>query len=168
MERNRRRGLIATVAATGALLLTGGTALAADLTPEELQKTTDSYLFEYSLDEFTQTRSEQPHADQLDWSSDGCSYSPDSPFGYEFLESCDRHDFGYRNYKKQERFTEDNRLKIDDNFHDDMYSACDGDRACEATADLYYQAVRQFGGSASSLAEAVEMANVPEKAKARN
>ncbi|MEV4646470.1 phospholipase [Saccharopolyspora sp. NPDC049426] len=167
MERNRRRGLIATVAATGALLLTGGTALAADLTPEELQKTTDNYLYEYSLDEFTQTRSEQPHPDQLDWSSDGCSYSPDSPFGYEFLESCDRHDFGYRNYKSQDRFTEDHRLKIDDNFRDDMYSACDGEDACEATADLYYQAVRQFGGSASSLAEAVEMANVPERAAQR-
>ncbi|TDD05941.1 hypothetical protein E1181_14075 [Saccharopolyspora terrae] len=159
--------MIATVAATGALLLTGGTALAADLTPEELQKTTDSYLFEHSLDEFTQTRSEQPHDDQLDWSSDGCSYSPDSPFGYEFLESCDRHDFGYRNYKSQERFTEDNRLEIDDNFRDDMYTACDGDGACESTADLYYQAVRQFGGSASSVAEAVEMANVPERAAQR-
>ncbi|MEB3366981.1 phospholipase [Saccharopolyspora mangrovi] len=167
MERNRRRGLIATVAATGALLLTGGTAFAADLTPEELQKTTDSYLYEHSLDEFTETRSEQPHADQLDWSSDGCSYSPDSPFGYKFLQSCHRHDFGYRNYKKQERFSEDNRLEVDDNFRDDMYSVCDGDRACEATADLYYQAVRQFGGSASSLAEAVEMADVPERAAQR-
>ncbi|SFS34195.1 phospholipase [Saccharopolyspora flava] len=167
MERTRRRGLVAAVAATGALLLSGGTAFAADLTPEELQKTTDSYLFEYSLDEFTQTRAEQPHSDQLDWSSDGCSYSPDAPFGWEFKESCDRHDFGYRNYKLQERFSEDNRLKIDDNFRDDMYSACDGDGACEATADLYYQAVRQFGGSASSLAQAVELADVPEKARAQ-
>nr|WP_179724850.1 phospholipase [Saccharopolyspora hordei] len=145
--------------ATGALLLTTGTAHA-DLSPAELRATTDEYLFELSLDAFTQTRAERPHADQLDWSSDGCSMSPDEPLGYQFRTSCDRHDFGYRNYTKQDRFTEAGRKAIDDNFRDDMYSVCGDDVACKGTANVYYFAVREFGGLTGSTAEAVEHAQI--------
>ncbi|MER7081133.1 phospholipase A2 [Saccharopolyspora kobensis] len=160
MERSpARRGLFTTAVAAGALLLTAGTAHA-DLSPGELRSTTDQYLFELSLDDFTRTRAEQPHADQLDWSSDGCSMSPDEPLGFKFRTSCDRHDFGYRNYKKQERFTEPNRKEIDDNFRDDMYTACGDNLACKGTANIYYFAVREFGGVSGSTAEAVEHAQI--------
>lgn len=155
----RGRGLLTTAAATFALLLTAGTAHA-DLGDGELRAVTDEYLFEISLDEFVSTRADRPHDDQLDWSADACSWSPDEPLGYEFTSSCYRHDFGYRNYQVQERFTEPNRLRIDDNFKADMYSTCDGNSTCEGVANLYYFAVREFGGGGVSTAEAVEKADI--------
>jgi hypothetical protein len=161
LERAHRRGVTATVTAAAALLLTTGTAFAA-LPPEELQETTDRYLYEVSLDSFLQIKAEKPYDDQLDWSDDGCSYSPDEPLGYEFKEPCQRHDFGYRNYKAQSRFSEDNRLRIDDNFRDDMYGTCDGDSNCESAADVYYWAVRQFGSSTTSLPAAIDSADIEE------
>ncbi|MFC7340689.1 phospholipase [Saccharopolyspora griseoalba] len=160
MERAHRRG-IATTAAAAALLLTTGTAHA-DLPPDELRATTDHYLFEISLDSFLDVKAEQRHADQLDWSDDACSYSPDEPLGYEFKPACQRHDFGYRNYELQSRFTEDNRLRIDDNFRDDMYDVCAGDSNCETTADAYYWAVRQFGASTVSTPAAIDAADLRE------
>jgi hypothetical protein len=146
-------------AAASALLLTAGTAHA-DLTPAELRTTTDQYLFALSLDDFTSTRAQQPHAGQLDWSSDGCSASPDTPFGYGFTHPCDRHDFGYRNYPKQERFTEENRLRIDDTFKADLYHACGNALVCKGIANIYYFAVREFGGPDVSTAEAVDKAHI--------
>ncbi|QUH00921.1 hypothetical protein HUO13_08890 [Saccharopolyspora erythraea] len=154
-----RRAFAAAVAATGALLLTAGTAHA-DLSDSELRATTDRYLFEVSLTQFTDVRGDRPHATQLDWSSDSCSWSPDEPLGYDFSESCDRHDFGYRNYKRQARFNEDTRLRIDDNFKADMYSACGSNNGCKAAANVYYQAVRQFGASANSTADAIDKAGI--------
>ncbi len=154
-----RRGTLAAVTATTAMLLTGGTAYA-DLSPGELHATTDRYLFEISLDEFVVTRDAQPHPEQLDWSSDSCSLSPNEPLGYEFTSSCDRHDFGYRNYQQQARFTEDNRQRIDDNFKADMYSNCDDDTGCEVTANVYHWAVREFGSVSTSTAEAIEKAQI--------
>ncbi|GAA0519910.1 hypothetical protein GCM10011581_09990 [Saccharopolyspora subtropica] len=154
-----RRGFVVTAAATGALLLTAGTAYA-DLSPAQLRTVTDTYLFQLSLDSFSETRERQPYADQLDWSSDGCSMSPDEPLGFQFRPSCQRHDFGYRNYKKQQRFTEQTRKQIDDNFRADLYSACGSDLACRATANIYYFAVREFGGVASSTGQAIDLAQI--------
>ncbi|MCP2334454.1 phospholipase [Actinoalloteichus caeruleus] len=154
--RRALRTLIASVLATMALLVGGGVAHAS-LPPAELRQVTDDYLFTQSLPLFVQLRSQRPHAPQLDWSSDGCSYSPDEPFGYEFLNSCHRHDFGYRNYKLQNRFTSANRKAIDDRFRDDMYSVCSS-AVCRRTADVYYWAVRAFGGSGTTTAEAIERA----------
>ncbi|QFZ22613.1 phospholipase [Saccharothrix syringae] len=110
---------------------------------------TDEYLFRTALAEFTAIRAQAPYADQLDWSSDGCSWSPDNPFGFKFLPACHRHDFGYRNYKRQGRFDESTRLAIDNNFKADLYFQCAGNWACNRTADLYYAAVREFGASAT-------------------
>lgn len=154
-----RRHALAAAAAVLTTLFTAGTAHA-DLSDEELRSVTDTYLFELSLPEFVSTRTDRPHDDQLIWSSDACSWSPDEPLGYEFTRSCYRHDFGYRNYEAQGRFTESNRLAIDDNFRSDMYSTCDGEAACENVADLYYFAVRQFGDMAASVPEAMDKAQV--------
>lgn len=49
----------------------------------------------------------------FDWSDDGCSCSLDRPAGYDFLPSCYRHDFGYRNNKP---LTPEKKLSIDDKF----------------------------------------------------
>ncbi|GAA4854968.1 phospholipase [Saccharopolyspora cebuensis] len=157
--RRPRRGAVVTAATATALLFSAGIAHA-DLTPDQLRSTTDHYLFELSIDAFAKTRAERPHAPQLDWVSDNCSMSPDQPLGYDFRESCQRHDFGYRNYTKQQRFTEPNRKLIDDNFRDDMYTACGADLGCQAIAEVYHFAVRQFGDTASSTADAIDQANI--------
>lgn len=162
-----RRFLRAALTAGAACLITvtaAGTASAA-VPPDELQRITDQYLFTVSLDEFSAIRADTPNADQLDWSSDACSWSPDEPAGYSFTSSCHRHDFGYRNYKSQSRFTEATRLTIDDNFRDDMYSVCGDNGTCRGVATIYYNAVRQFGASSESTAEALEKAEAPEKAE---
>lgn len=154
-----RRAAITTTAAAGALLLTAATAHA-DLDPDRLRQATDRYLFALELDEFTAVRAQQPYPNQLDWTSDSCSLSPDEPLGNDFATSCDRHDFGYRNYTRQDRFTEANRERIDDGFRADMYSVCGDDPLCRGTANVYHFAVRQFGGVANSTAEAIEMAQI--------
>jgi hypothetical protein len=125
----------------GSALLGAGTAAAVDIRP-----VTDRYLFRTSLSGFESVRAQAPYAGQLDWSSDGCSWSPDKPFGFEFLPGCHRHDFGYRNYKRQGRFDETARKRIDDNLYADLKSACGSNVACKATAWTYYKAVREFGG----------------------
>lgn len=137
--------VVTTVVAAAAMLVGSGTASAA-LDPAQLRQVTDSYLFSYSLNNFQTVRGQQPYASQLDWSSDGCSNSPDNPFGFNFVKACYRHDFGYRNYKKQSRFNETTRLTIDNRFKSDLYTICNGNWACNRTADVYYAAVRQFGG----------------------
>ncbi|GAA1271947.1 phospholipase [Saccharothrix xinjiangensis] len=140
------RNAFAAALATAALLLGSGLGQAAINAPA----VTDDYLFTKSLGQFSSIKSQAPYSDQLDWSSDGCSWSPDNPFGFQFLPACHRHDFGYRNYKRQGRFTESTRLTIDNKFKSDMYNQCAGNWACNRTADLYYTAVREFGASATA------------------
>lgn len=84
---------------------------------------TDRLLFSTSISNFLYAKSIK-NPGSLDWTDDGCSNSPDAPAGYNFLPSCQRHDFGYRNYKKQGRFTDANRLRIDNNFKSDLYNQC--------------------------------------------
>ncbi|KAL2183709.1 secretory phospholipase A2 [Thermothelomyces heterothallicus CBS 203.75] len=101
---------------------------------------TDQYLFDLTLPAFTAKRNARDPP-SLIWDSDGCSSSPDNPFGFPFVPACHRHDFGYRNYKAQNRFTDAGKLSIDNNFKSDAKTAC------RALADVYYAAVRAFGGS---------------------
>lgn len=134
-------------------------------TPEQA---TDRLLFSTTIDAFEAARNAL-NPPTLDWSSDGCSDSPDNPFGFDFLHSCHRHvshhcpfnalstliviqkDFGYRNYKAQSRFTDANKAKIDSNFKNDMYNQCSTEggvfevAACKGVADVYYEAVKEFG-----------------------
>ncbi|KAF8541173.1 prokaryotic phospholipase A2-domain-containing protein [Trichophaea hybrida] len=110
---------------------------------------TDRLLFYTDINTFEDDR-DKLIPSTLDWSSDGCTDSPDSPGGFHFLHSCQRHDFGYRNYKKQQRFTDDNKHKIDDNFKKDMYDECHKYSVlkrdiCKTFANTYYDAVRAVG-----------------------
>jgi hypothetical protein len=149
--------VVTAVTVTGTVLAGTATASAA-LDPSALRQLTDQYVFSTSLSAFQTVRAQHPHADQLDWSSDGCSNSPDNPFGFNFVKACYRHDFGYRNYKKQGRFTETNRLPIDNRFKSDLYTICDGNWACNRVADVYYAAVREFGDNSVSTAQALREA----------
>jgi Prokaryotic phospholipase A2 len=143
--RRAARATITSIAVAFTMIVSTATASAA-LDPGQLRQVTDQYLFSTSLSSFQTIRAQQPYASQLDWSSDGCSSSPDNPFGFNFVKACYRHDFGYRNYKKQSRFNETTRLTLDNNFKTDLYTICAGNWACDRTADIYYAAVRQFGG----------------------
>ncbi|KAH6887526.1 prokaryotic phospholipase A2-domain-containing protein [Thelonectria olida] len=113
-----------------------------------IQEVTDELLFTLTLPQFT-TRRNAKNPSTLDWASDGCTSSPDNPFGFPFPPACNRHDFGYQNYRAQSRFTESAKLKIDNNFKSDLYYQCNSVSAksvCRALADVYYAAVRAFGG----------------------
>lgn len=76
---------------------------------------TDQILFSISLPAFT-TRRNARNPPTLDWTSDDCTSSPDNPLGFPFNPACQRHDFGYHNYRAQSRFTTANKLSIDNNF----------------------------------------------------
>ena len=76
---------------------------------------TNRYMYDYNVQTFIGFRNSR-YPSYLIWTADGCSNSPDNPLGYPFLNGCLRHDFGYRNYKDQLRFTDSNRKKIDDRF----------------------------------------------------
>ncbi|KAM3515881.1 hypothetical protein MY11210_000421 [Beauveria gryllotalpidicola] len=115
---------------------------------EPREEITDRYLFSTPLPTFLQYR-EKESPDSLDWSSDGCTYASNNPFGFPFEPACQRHDFGYRNYKAQTRFDSDSQYRIDMNFYNDMVFQCSDVsalRSCHALANVYYAGVRMFGG----------------------
>ncbi len=117
-----------------------------DATQAELQVETDRLIFDATMAEFMAARdAQQPSI--LNWTSDSCSDAPDNPFGFNFEPACFRHDFGYRNFKFQGRFDEAGKGAVDRNFKEDMYEQCANESArdvCEATADLYFEAVVLF------------------------
>jgi len=117
----------------------------------------ESYTFKVSMTTFQKARNARVHADILDWSSDKCSKSPDKPSGFNFVPSCERHDFGYRNYKRLGLFNEDLRHRIDDNLKRDLYKYCSQFSGwsswrgveCRRIADIYYDAIRACGAQDS-------------------
>ncbi|KAK0702955.1 phospholipase A2 [Lasiosphaeria miniovina] len=116
---------------------------------------TDQYLFSITLPAFIAKRNARDPS-TLDWSSDGCTDSPDNPFGFPFVPACNRHDFGYNNYRAQSRFTKAAKAKIDTNFKSDLYYQCGTvglQSICKALADVYYAAVKAFGGSDATKRE---------------
>lgn len=93
-----------------------------------------------------------------DWTTDGCS----GPIGdkgpaFNFGHPCHRHDFGYRNYKRLEEladedfWNEETKLVVDDQFLEDLRDHCSSrafyeKHLCLAWSQVYYLAVRAFGG----------------------
>lgn len=83
-----------------------------------------------------------------DWSSDNCSWSPDSnPYGFTW--ACRRHDYGYRNLKRGESrysghdmWNRKNKAVVDRQFHEDLYTHCrvehDNSSGCRNAADVYH------------------------------
>ncbi|EDU39625.1 secretory phospholipase A2 [Pyrenophora tritici-repentis] len=116
-----------------------------------LEKITDEYLYNIPLEQFIKYRNARTGPAELVWESDQCTLSLDKPLGFDFTESCQRHDFGYWNYIKQNRITDANRARVDSNFKQDMYNVCAKKswfkrKACKLTAKLYYKATSRFGG----------------------
>ncbi|KXX73317.1 hypothetical protein MMYC01_210242 [Madurella mycetomatis] len=119
---------------------------------QTLNQITDQYLYSITLPTFTSRRNAR-NPPSLIWDSDGCSSSPDNPFGFPFVPACHRHDFGYRNYRAQNRFTDAGKLRVDNQFRTDLYYQCRSVSAqgvCEGLAEVYYAAVRAFGGETQS------------------
>jgi hypothetical protein len=108
----------------------------------------DYLMFELHLEDFLEVR-ETKAPSCFDWTSDGCSKVPHSPFGFHFAPSCWRHDFGYRNLKTQHRFNHNNRERVDRNFMTDLNKVCSnyGKRKwmCNSAAFIYFTGVRVFG-----------------------
>jgi len=73
---------------------------------------TNFRMWDISLPTFNSYRNAKSPS-YLIWTSDGCTHSPDNPMKFPFIKACYRHDFGYRNYKSQNRFTYNNRLRLD-------------------------------------------------------
>lgn len=119
--------------------------------PEVLRNITDKFLFSDSMEDFLSAdHTHEPP--ELDWSTNGCSGPVLSHT--LFVDCCTRHDFGYRNYKKQGRCGGQNRRKIDDKFMSDMVNDCLGKLrmhnilapGCLAEAGWYWLGVRVGGG----------------------
>jgi hypothetical protein len=53
-----------------------------------LEQVTDSYMFDISIAEFIANRDGKVGPPELDWSSNGCTASPDNPFGFDCTSSC--------------------------------------------------------------------------------
>jgi hypothetical protein len=106
----------------------------------------------------------------FDWTTDYCSASPDQPLGFDFRLPCQRHDFGYRNYKAVGAFPA-NKPRIDDSFYYDLKARCATYNvfvrpACVSLAWTYYQAVVAFGSVALSDAALERAADLLAKGEA--
>ncbi len=122
-------------------------------TPSAIE-TIDFVMFDLDLAAFIRQRPVlRRNYPQLNWTSDGCS-APivgESGRSFNFRTACIRHDFGYRNYKAHELFTADSRLRIDEQFRQDMHALC-GPKVrtfkvrCAAWAEIFFAAVRSAGG----------------------
>ncbi|EFG09293.1 phospholipase A2 [Streptomyces clavuligerus] len=121
---------------------------------------TDYWLFTRGLWAFRDEKRRKGRRGDLVWSDDGCSapwYSHiviGPSVGYysgQFYWPCARHDFGYRNYRKQNRRTRANKDKIDNRFRYDMKKRICEPKAvefvCKGAADGFYYAVKKGGDS---------------------
>lgn len=110
---------------------------------------TDTWLFSKSMSAFRSAMSSK-NPPYLFWpspSANACTLAPDHPWDFDFKQSCQRHDFGYKNYRDQKRFCEAGRKRIDDQFARDLRSYC-ASRSwwkkplCYSTAETYVAMVR--------------------------
>ena len=107
-------------------------------------------------------RNKKNHPGRFDWSDDGCSIPEfasvivGSQYKSYFRDSCERHDFGYRNYGHGLTIApfDSRREFVDLNFRKDMRNWCAGHRtgsslsACYSAAQKYVDGVRLGGGFA--------------------
>ncbi|MEU9379176.1 phospholipase A2 [Streptomyces sp. NPDC048255] len=85
---------------------------------------------------------------------DHCTTAPDKPLGYNFIPSCDMHDYGYgligNSYKGYKYYLSRNKgLAVDAVFYSTLYSkTCPAyfwKSTCRSLANTYYGAVTVFG-----------------------
>jgi hypothetical protein len=100
----------------------------------------------------------------FDWTTDNCTEAPDNPLDFPFARACQRHDFGYRNYRAAGTFAA-NKSRLDSAFYEDLKRACapyagDERTACNGLAWIYYQAVVIFGAPVVTDAELDEARSI--------
>ena len=124
--------------------------------PAPPQVVANKMMFRTTLASFIATAQSPTRDMRLDWSSDGCS----APFlgstgrTFDFTHACQRHDFGYRNFKALDDgkwWTPSLRHRIDRVFRADMYRDCSTRtrtmrKICRVWARTFYRAVRTFAG----------------------
>ena len=95
----------------------------------------------------------------LDWTTDHCSAPLVGNTGrsFDFTHSCRRHDFAYRNLRMFDRrapkmwWNSEWRARVDEQFRRDLRGQCGGRPlnqriTCRWWAEIFYRAVRTFGG----------------------
>jgi hypothetical protein len=75
--------LLTTLLGFTTLTLSSPTPAALSNRQTSLAQITDSYMFSISIGQFIANRNAHTGPASLDWSSDGCSKSPDNPFGFD-------------------------------------------------------------------------------------
>lgn len=91
----------------------------------------------------------------FNWTSDGCTMSPDKPSGFNFLPACHRHDFGDTYLTSRGEWTQANKDRVDDRFRDDMLDVCEGyegfaKESCRGWAGLYRDTTGWWNGARNS------------------
>jgi hypothetical protein len=110
--------------------------------------------FDLDIATFTRQRSSLRRLyPTLDWTTDGCSAPVVGSEGrsFNFRSACNRHDFGYRNFKHLGLFDTTTRTLIDEQLRRDMNTYCDSQRRtfkvrCVAWSEIFYTMVRAAGG----------------------
>ncbi len=112
---------------TLALITVVGTAAAADAAPADkpqvLANWTQTSASSYNSWAVARADRSAWSAYAFDWTTDYCSSSPDTPFGFPSRMSCARHDVGYRNYKAAGAFSA-HKTRLDSAFHGDLERVC--------------------------------------------
>lgn len=105
-----------------------------------------------SLDDFEDYKHADDHDGRLDYTDDGCSAPVVGSTGisFDFTEACERHDFGYRNYKRLGLFDEE-KHNVDSQFLQDMLDHCATRSVflrgqCRRWAYVFYAGVAGLGG----------------------
>ncbi|KAM0721718.1 hypothetical protein Q7P37_002643 [Cladosporium fusiforme] len=101
----------------------------------------EELMFNTPLPTFSQIRTSQTPP-CFNWTSDGCTRSPDKPSGFDFLPACHRHDFADNYLKECRQWTQENKDRVDEVFRRDMYGVCEGEAGfararCRGLADFY-------------------------------
>jgi hypothetical protein len=154
-----RRPLVA-VAATAlvglALPSAGASAESAPPTRAELLTRANHLMFDITLNHFVTIKTSPKSAmdSRFDWNDNGCS-APDIVQGWSdfFDRSCQRHDFGYRNFghglalgSPADKAAQ--KAAVDSQLLADMRQQCSdagGPDGCGTAANTFYYAVTHFG-----------------------
>ena len=116
-------------------------------------------LLKMSSADFWNTRRKfrSDYSSAIDWSTDFCGITgfekvvPDKGLHFNFTAACVRHDFGYANYRKLNKFNKETKEYVDGIFLLDMKAHCDGRGLvfrvhCYDTALVYYGFVKGYSG----------------------
>ncbi|HET9380052.1 MAG TPA: phospholipase [Streptomyces sp.] len=150
MPRTALKGLAAAAVTAATLFATASSATAVPADKASvLSSWTQTSASSYSAWASAEANRSAWAAYEFNWSTDYCSSSPDNPFGFPFEKSCQRHDFGYRNYKEMGTFSA-NKSRIDSAFYEDLKRVCARysgatKTSCDGLAWTYYQAVKNLG-----------------------